>query len=55
MFTLLKLLVIVVLVVAAATVLFGVVSFLAGAVWFVIKLLILAAVIYAIFRFLVRR
>ncbi len=55
MFTLVKLLVVVVLVAALASVLFGLISFLAGALWFVIKIAILIAVAYGIIHFVLRR
>ena len=55
MFTFLKLLVVIVLVVAGVVLLFGVVTFLAGALWTVIKLALLVGIIVIVVMWLMKK
>jgi hypothetical protein len=50
-----KLVVLGIVVVAAAMVLFGVIHFLAGLIWFFIKLVVIVAVLYFLVRWAIRK
>jgi hypothetical protein len=55
MFTFWKLLILTVLVIAALVVLFGLIGFLAGVAWLIVKLAVAAAIIYFVVRFALRK
>lgn len=55
MFTFWKLLVLAVIGIAVIVVLFGVVTALAGIVWFLIKLAIVLALVYLVIRYVLRK
>ena len=54
-FTFLKLMIVVVIVIAVAVILFGAISALAGVVWFFVKLVIVLAIIFGLYKYFSRK
>lgn len=50
-----KFVVLAIVVIAAAMILFNVISFLAGVVWFFVKLIVIVAVLYVVVRWAVQK
>lgn len=50
-----KFVVLAIVVIAAAMILFNVISFLAGVVWFFVKLIVIVAILYVVVRWAVQK